>query len=113
MVDMITAQHFRDWLETAQPGDSMCYHKGALASAAASLSRVRDLREAVQKAAGVNTDTLIHGSQCTARPQLALYFDHAAPRYVDLVQVAENGATAYLAIMRRDHAPHPRRVKDD
>ena len=113
MVDMIAAQDFRDWMEAAKPGDAICYHRGALASAAASLSRVRDLREAVQKAAGLNTDTLIHGSQCTARPQLALYFDHAAPRYVDLVQVSESGGTAYLAIMRRDHAPHQRRVNDD
>lgn len=106
MVDTVTAQHFRDWLETAQPGDAMVYHRGALASAAVTLSRVRDLRHEVQRAAGLNTGTLIHGLQCMARPELAQYFDLRAPRYVDLVQRARPEGTEYVAIVRRDHAPH-------
>ena len=106
MVDTVTAQHFRDWLETAQPGDAMVYHRGSLASAAHALSRVRELRREVQRAAGMNTGTLIHGSQCVARPELAEYFDLRAPRYVDLVQRVRDEGTEYVAIMRRNHAPH-------
>lgn len=106
MVDVVTAQHFRDWLEAAKPGDAMVYHRGSLASAVVTLSRVRDLRHEVQRAAGLNTRTLIHGQQCVAQPELAEYFDHKAPRYVDVVQRARPEGTEYVAIMRRDHAPH-------
>lgn len=96
----ITAADFRRWIETALPGDRFRYHQGNLGGAAR-LPRVSDLRDAVQKAAGLNTRKLIDTDD-----ERASYFVPGRPRYVDLVQQAgERETSVYWAIMRADHSP--------
>lgn len=98
-----TADQFRAWLEAAQPGDAVTYHRGHLALAA-SVGRISALREAVQTAAGLNVANLSDDGFAT-RKTAGAYFLPDLMRQVDLVQRRLDKGSEYLAIVRVDQEP--------